>query len=85
MSNNTVLKPTILVFADLCRLWAFSRNLTNQNQEINAATRQLTCVCSEADLERAVTHYGATQFYENTVQEDFRHNKNNDTIAAAAN
>ena len=64
MSNNTAIKPTILVFADLSRLWAFSRQLANQNQEINAATRLITCECSEADLERAVTQYGASQLEE---------------------
>ena len=82
MSNDTALMQIKLLFSDLSRLWAFSRNLTNQNQEINAATKQLTCECSEADLEQAVTHYGATHIYESNDPYEYSGYKNNVTISA---
>lgn len=64
MSNNTAIKQTKLFFPDISRLWAFSRNLTNQNLEINSTTKALTCNCTAEEVEKAVSLYGANQFEE---------------------
>lgn len=68
MNYNTNFKQIKLIFPDMLHLWSFSHNLANQNLEINTATRLLICEGTDADLARAITHYGACPIEESTDQ-----------------
>jgi hypothetical protein len=60
MQNKLTLQPTSFYFPTLNLLWTFSQTLKVTNLEINTREISLTCVCSEEDINRAISDFKAT-------------------------
>ncbi len=77
MNKNSNYKNIRLVFPDIASLWAFSRNLSSQNLEINTFSRTLICNCTDEEIDQAIVQYGARKVDE--LQATGNHYNNNDT------
>lgn len=53
--NVTLLFPTVI------KLWEFAQTLDKHQVEIDAKLRTLKCGCRQADVDRAIISYGASE------------------------
>jgi len=53
------MKKVTLLFPTLYRLWQFRETLATNHVEINTGKCTLSCSCNEAQVNRAITDFGA--------------------------
>lgn len=60
MKQQDTTNQITLTFPNLSELWKFAQTLSSHNLEINTRLHSLTCYCSEADIKRAASKFGAS-------------------------
>lgn len=66
--QDTTTRRIILTFPDMTSLWSFTDTLISDFIEINARTMSIITACSDRDLQRAVSVYGATVYNDGEQQ-----------------